>query len=185
MAENSKRSPSGEHRPFRTSLTAQAAAQTVIAAARESGVLDDGALVVDPALAEMEKALFAGMFKAVARRGVPSLTADEFSSMFHFVFARAAEAASACWSKRPFETGTDGLFDGKTPFYADDALKGYIHAQEFPVKCAQRCWDNLAAVAAAGGSDCDPLLPLFEALKWCFRIGCHASLRFLEERHRA
>ncbi|MBQ6352474.1 MAG: hypothetical protein IJJ28_04325 [Lentisphaeria bacterium] len=171
-------------KPFRTSLQAQAAARMVIAAARESGVLDDGALVVDPALAEMEKALFAGMFKAVARRGTPDLTPDEFSSMFHFVFARAAEAATACWSGRPFETGTDGLFDGKTPFYADDALKGYIHAQEFPVRCAQRCWDELAegnlTGAASGGLD--PLLPLFEALKWCFRIGCHASLRFLERR---
>lgn len=168
-------------KPFRTSLAAQAAARIVIDAARENGIIGDGAMVVDPALAEMEKALFAGMFKAVARRGSPELTPDEFSSMFHFVFARAAEAATACWSRRPFETGTDGLFDGKTPFYADDALKGFIHAQEFPVQCAQRCWDHLAATGNATAGY-DPLLPLFEALKWCFRIGCHASLRFLERR---
>ena len=162
-------------RPFQTSLAAQQAALAVIETARECGLLD-GALVVDPALAEMEKSLFSGMFKAVARRGGAELTSDEFSSRFHFVVARSAEAAAACWSGRPFETGTDGLFDGKTPFYAPDELKGYIHDLDFPVRCAQKCWD----VYAAGTSGGDPLLKLFESLKWCFRIGCHASLRFLE-----
>ena len=91
----------------------------------------------------------------------------------------AAEAAAACWSGRPFETGTDGLFDGKTPFYAPDELKGYIHGLDFPVRCAQKCWDLYAAAPDAGG---EPLLKLFESLKWCFRIGCHASLRFLESK---
>ena len=176
MAETENH-PSGAARTFRTSLAAQAAARVVIGAARECGILDDGPLVVDPALAEIEKALFAAMFKAVARRGDAELTPDEFSSMFHFVFARSAEAAAACWSGRPFESGTDGLFDGKTPFYAPDELKGYVHDSAFPVRCAQSCWDLYAA--EAGG---DPLLRLFESLKWCFRIGCHASLRFLEKR---
>ena len=176
MGETDKRSSGA--RPFRTSLAAQSSAMVVINTARECGLLDDGGLVVDPALAEMEKALFAAMFKAVARRGGAELTADEFSSMFHFVTARAAEAAAACWSGRPFESGTDGLFDGKTPFYAPDELKGYVHGLDFPVRCAQNCWD---LYAAGGGGD--PLLKLFESLKWCFRIGCHASLRFLEKRH--
>lgn len=170
----------GESRPFRTSLAAQTAARLVVDTARSCGLLDDGALVVDPALAEMEKALFTGMFKAVARRGGAELSPEEFSSIFHFVFARSAEAATACWSGRPFETGTDGMFDGKTPFYADDALKGYIRELDFPVKCAQNCWDNFAAGKVS--AEYDPLFPLFEALKWCFRIGCHASLRFLEKR---
>ena len=174
MAEDRKTSAG---RPFQTSLAAQTAARAVVETARECGLLDDGGLVVDPALAEMEKALFTAMFKAVARRGGAELTADEFSSMFHFVTARAAEAATACWSGRPFETGTDGLFDGKTPFYASDELKGFIHGLDFPVRCAQKCWDLYAAAPDAEG---EPLLKLFESLKWCFRIGCHASLRFLE-----
>ena len=173
MADEKKAASGG--RPFQTSLAAQAAARVVIETARECGLLDDGGLVVDPALAEMEKALFAGMFKAVARRGGAELDPDEFSSMFHFVTARAAEAAAACWSGQAFETGTDGLFDGKTPFYAPDELKGYIHELDFPVRCAQNCWDLYASDKTG-----DPLLKLFESLKWCFRIGCHASLRFLE-----
>ena len=175
MAETEKDASAG--RGFQTSLAAQTAARIVVETARSCGLVDDGGLVVDPALAEMEKALFAGMFKAVARRGGAELSADEFSSMFHFVFARSAEAAVACWSGRPFETGTDGLFDGKTPFYAPDKLKGYIREQDFPVRCAQNCWDLYAAGTGGG----DPFLKLFESLKWCFRIGCHASLRVLEK----
>ena len=172
MAERDEKGAAA--REFRTSLAAQQAARVVVETARQCGLVD-GALVVDPALAEMEKSLFAAMFKVVARRGAAELTSDEFGSMFTFVFARAAEAATACWSKRPFETGTDGLFDGKTPFYAPDGLKGYVHGLDFPERCAQNCWDLYAAEGAG-----DPLLRLFESLKWCFRIGCHASLRFLE-----
>ena len=46
---------------------------------------------------------------------------------------------------------------------------------DFPVRCAQNCWDNFRR-----DSSCDPLLSLFEALKWCFRFGCHAGIAFLE-----
>jgi len=165
-------------RPFRTSLAAQSAARIAVETARRSGLLEAGeGLVVDPALAEMEKALFSAMFKAVARRGEAELSPDEFASMFHFVFARSAEAAAACWSGRPFETGTDGLFDGRTPFYADDALREYFKSLAFPGECAQNAWDWLSA-----SKQSDPLLALFESLKWCFRIGCHLGLVFLEKR---
>ncbi len=174
-----RNSPSGaEKRPFRTSLPAQEAARIVVETARRDGLLE-GALTVDPALAEMEKALFAAMFRAVAARGSAELTPEEFTSMFYFVFARAAEAVTACWSGRPFETGTDGLFDGKAPFYADDALRGYFKKLSFPGDCAQNCWDWFSAERAPG----EPLLSLFEALKWCFRCSCHAGFVFLERRH--
>ena len=177
MPDEKKTAPPAGGRPFQTSLAAQSAARAVIDAARRCGLVGDGPLAVDPALAEMEKALFSAMFKALARRGEAALGPEEFSSMFHFVFARAAEAACACWSGRPFETGTDGLFDGKIQFYADDALRGYFKEQNFPAECAQSCWDLLAAAPQR-----EPLLSLFEALKWCFRIGCHAGMEFLEKR---
>lgn len=172
-----KNGATAENRPFQTSLAAQAAARVVIETARRDGLLDGGAVTVDAALAGMEKALFSAMFKALARRGSAELTPEEFSSMFHFVFARSAEAACACWSDRPFETGTDGLFDGKTPFYADDALRGYFKELSFPADCAQNCWDLLTDEPPR-----EPLLSLFEALKWCFRLGCHAGIAFLERR---
>ena len=96
--------------------------------------------------------------------------------MFHFVFAKSAEAAVSCWSQRPFETDVQGLFDGNIPFYANDELGEFLKAQNFPAECAQNCWDNIRRDAG-----CDPLLSLFEALKWCFRFGCHAGIAFLEQ----
>ena len=177
MPETRKNADHAADRPFRTSLAAQAAARTVVETARRAGLLDGGAVAVDPALAEMEKALFSAMFKALARRGAAELSPDEFSSMFHFVFARSAEAACACLSGRPFETGTDGLFDGRTPFYADDALGSYFKGLSFPADCARNCWELLTREPPR-----EPLLSLFEALKWCFRLGCHAGIAFLERR---
>ena len=164
-------------RPFTTSLAAQHAARIVIETARKCGLWDGGALAVDPALAGMEKALFTGLFRAVAKRGGAELTAEEFSSMFHFVFAKSAEAAVSCWSRRPFETDVQGLFDGNIPFYANDELGEFLKAQNFPAECAQNCWDNFRR-----DRDADPLLSLFEALKWCFRFGCHAGIAFLERK---
>ncbi len=163
-------------RRFTTSLAAQHAARLVIETARKCGLWDGGALAVDPALAGMEKALFEGMFRAVAKRGDAELSAEEFSSMFHFVFAKAAEAAVSCWSERPFETDVQGLFDGNIPFYANDELGEFLKAQTFPAECAQNCWDNIRRDQPS-----DPLLSLFEALKWCFRFGCHAGIAFLEK----
>lgn len=172
---DSKRENGSVSPGFQTSVPAMRAAQIIIESAKSEGVIKDGGLIVDPALAEMEKALFAGIFKVLARRGDSQLSAEEFSSIFHFVFARAAEAACACWSGRPFETGTEGIFDGNIPYYVDESLQSFVRASTFPVKCAQNCWDLLPEV---GGSD--PLLALCEALKWCFRFGCHASLEILE-----
>ena len=163
-------------KPFSTSLAARLAARLVIETARKSGVWDGGALAVDPALAEMEKALFAGLFRAVAKRGGAELTAEEFASMFNFVFAKSAEAAVSCLGKRPFETDVQGLFDGNAPFYANDELGEYFKTLSFPGDCAQNCWDGFAQNAVR-----DPLLSLFEALKWCFRFGCHAGIAFLEK----
>ena len=67
---DAEKKPSG-NRPFQTSLAAQAAARVVIETARECGLLDDGGMVVDPALAEMEKALFAGILRSEPSRPLP------------------------------------------------------------------------------------------------------------------
>ncbi len=169
-------------REFSRSLLAQAAALSVVNAAKEGGWID-GPLAVDPVLAESEKALFLKMFDRLAtrRRQGEALSADEVSSLFTFVFARAAEAVTNLVNRQPDDFDMMGMFDGKVPIYADDKLTGYFKTLSFPTDCARAYWEWFHR-EAEGGAMCgvDPALPLFEALKWCFRISSHLAVRKLE-----
>ena len=81
---------------FSRSLAAQKAALCAVTAATELGLID-GAIAVDPRLAETEKTLMLKIMTAVSEKSSKSgsdLTADEISSMFTFVYARAAEAVT-------------------------------------------------------------------------------------------
>ena len=119
---------------FSRSLLAQAAALTVVDTARSAGLLERP-LAVDPVLAEAEKELFFKMFEQVAdrrRRNLHELSSDEVSSLFTFVFARAAEAATNLANRQPNRFETLGMFDGKVPLNADERLVGYFKKLTFP-----------------------------------------------------
>ena len=161
---------------FQRSIGAQKAALCVIETAKSAGFLE-GPITVAPMLAEAEKELFMKMFEAVNRRradGIDAITPDEISSMFSFVFARSAEAVTNMFNHQANNFDMMGLFDGKIPFYTDDDLTGYFKKQTFPVDCAQAYWDWYHAEYCNSGTD--PVLPLFEALKWTFRLGCHIAI---------
>ncbi len=169
---------------FSRSVAAQAAALAVIDAAKKSGILS-GPVATAPELAEAEKELFLGMFKQLgARRGTAaeSLTSDEVSSLFTFVYARAAEAAGNFLTRQPNRFEYLGMFDGKVPISADERLIGHFKSRsDFPTACAAAYWawyhDPAVQPELAG---VDPALPLFEALKWTFRISCHFAIEKLE-----
>ena len=78
-------------------------------------------------------------------------------------------------NKRKFEIEMLGLFDGKTPFYADERLAGYFKELDFPTECARGFWEYWHE-GGGSGSGADPVLLLAEALKWCFRLSCHIAL---------
>ena len=107
---------------FSRSLGAQHAAMVVIEAAKK-GELIDGPVFTAPELAEAEKELILKILNAVAekrRRDGDALDDETVSSMFTFVFARAAEAVTNYANSRPNEFSMMGLFDGKAPLYADE-----------------------------------------------------------------
>src|SRR5574344_1570782 len=161
---------------FQRSLGAQMAAQCVIETAKKGGFLN-GPIAVEPALAESEHALFLKMFDAVKTRrdgGKHELTDDEVSSMFSFVFARSAEAVTNMLNRQPDKFEMIGLFDGKIPFSSDEDLTGYFKQQTFPTDCASAFWEWYHSEGIRHGHD--PILPLFEALKWTFRLGCHIAI---------
>ena len=169
---------------FTRSLPAQAAALSVINAAKEHGYLK-GALVADPVLAEAEKELFLAMFRQLSERHRPgggALSSDEVSSLFTFVFARAAEAVTNMVNHQPNKFDMLGMFDGKVPISADERLIGCFKKLDLPADCARAYWEWYHdGVDAGQRSGVDPVLPLFEALKWTFRISCTVAIEKLEE----
>lgn len=162
---------------FSRSLAAQKSALCVIVAAKELGLID-GAIAVDERLAESEKELMLKIISAVKeRKSDGEITADEISSMFTFVYARAAEAVTNLANHQENNFDMMGLFDGKVPLCAEDILTGYFKKLDFPTVCARNFWNYYEE----GLDNSDPALALYESLKWCFRLSCHLAVRCLEE----
>ena len=97
--------------------------------------------------------------------------------MFTFVLAKAAEIVTAYICGRSDEPSLDGLFDGKIPVYADDGVMAFCRQCGWPSAAGTAFWN-----ADRGGGD--PLLTLFEALKWTFRIAEHIIIIHIEESNR-
>ncbi len=166
---------------FITSLPAQAAARCMIDTARAAGILS-GALSVSPRLADAEKALFIKMLAAVDERRKKhgdSLEADEVSSLFTFVFAKAAEFVTNMYNHKEDKIELTGMFDGRIPIYADDRITIEFKSSAFPFNCAENYlqWVENDSQYLIG---CDMVLLLFEALKWCFRLSCHYAVAIVE-----
>lgn len=163
-------------------ITAQNAAQIIVDCARENGYLD-GPLACIPSLAEEEKKLFIRMFgelrKHLAGSGRAELTPDEISSLFTFLLAKAAELTVFYVSGKEEEVSLLGMFDGKIPLYADDRLLGFCRSCTWPKEAAEAFLSNPPVPDEDDPGD--PLLVLFEALKWSFRISAHLVIGFLED----
>jgi len=169
---------------FVTSIPAQAAARCIIETARSLELLDRP-IAVSNELADAEKILIVKMFKKMdehIKSHGEQLPADEISSLFTFVFAKAAEAVTNMFNHKEQSFDLTGMFDGRIPLYADDAITAEFKNSQFPFLCAQNYLDftEIEADALAG---CDPLLLLFEALKWCFRLSCHLAITVIENHH--
>ena len=160
---------------------AQAVAQTMVDCARENGYMD-GPLASIPELAEEERKLFIRMFGELRthlkRAGRGELLQEEISSLFTFVFAKAAEAVELYLAGKREDVSMLGMFDGKIPLYADDRVLVFCRKCTWPKEAAEAFLDRAPEDAAEGG---DPLLELFEALKWAFRISEHLLVEFLED----
>ena len=164
--------------------TAQNAAQIIVDCARENGYLD-GPLSCIPALAEEEKKLFIRMFGELRKHletvNRAELTPEEISSLFTFLLAKAAELTIFHVSGKQEEVSLLGMFDGKIPVYADDRLLGFCRSCTWPGEAAEAFLSHPPVLEE--DEDGNPLLVLFEALKWSFRISCHLVIGFLEDTH--
>lgn len=166
---------------FVTSVPAQAVARCIIETARSLNMLDQPIAVSDE-LANAEKALIVKMFQHMdehIKKHGEELQPDEISSLFTFVFAKAAEAVTNMFNHKEQTFDLTGMFDGRIPLYADDSVTAEFKSSRFPFLCAEN-YLQFTKDFAGDIAGCDPLLLLFEALKWCFRLSCHLAIVVVE-----
>lgn len=163
---------------FSRSIAAQNAGRCVIDAARKSGLLDKP-VAVAPEFAESEKKLLIKILAEI--KGKESFSTDEIASLFNFVFAKSAETVTNFANHRPDEFDLMGLLDGKAPICAEEKLTDRFKRSDFAGNAAQNFWDFMQSADAP--ADEEKFFALAEALKWCFRLGCHYAVTILEENH--
>ena len=164
---------------FTTSIAARKAAVCIINAARERGFID-GPLITAPELGEIEKQLFLKMFAALPGNGKITdcaLSSAQMSSLFTFVFAKAAETAAQLYEGvDKVELETEGMFSLSVPIAAGELLNNYSADLDFPSVCLERFLE-----LSEEEDFSEPFYSLFEALKWCFRISFHIFWDYLEQ----
>ena len=166
---------------FVRSIAAQRAASIIVETARKAGLLEE-AVAISPRLAEAEKGLIIKMLSSIhdrlERNPDTELSADEVGSLFTIVFAKAAEAVTKMYNNQADKFELAGMLDGRIPIYADDNITSEFKSSDFPAECAA---NYLSWVQEEGTKlDSDPVLLLFEALKWCFRLSCHYANTVVE-----
>ncbi len=156
-------------------------ARAMVGAARREGYLVEGEpMLSSPELAEAEKILFVKMFAELKRHlreaGRMELAEDEIAALFNFAFGKGAEQAYNYLSGQKPEFDIAGMFQPRVALYVDDRLMNFLK--------------NTPAAAVLGGAFVDhqrqhpgeePILALFEALKWTSRIGAHLALGLMED----
>lgn len=163
----------------------QQIAKVMIARAETDGYLN-GPLIVIEQLADWEKNIFVFMFKEVEKylsyKKERVLSPDEIVSMFTYVFAKAGEAVTTWYNDQEFTFDAHGIFDGKIPMYNDEKLLQYFKTVNLAANMAD-AFGNWSSENAdfCSKNNIDPALPLFEALKWTWRVSINLTIDYLEE----
>ena len=160
-----------------------AVARCIVAAAQGAGYLVEGEPVQSaPELTQLEKPLFINMFKALREHlqtvNRMELTDEEIASMFNFAVGKGAEMAFNFIGNQQQDSHVNGLFDSRMSLYVDDRLMNFLKAEPIAAKLGGAFVDF-----KVDNPESDPILSLFEALKWTMRISSHLTFKFLE-RHR-
>ena len=155
-------------------------AQAIIAAAQEYGYFLEGEpLRSAPELVELEKPLFVGMFKAFKEHlqsvNRMELDAEEISCMFNLAVGKGAEMAFNFVNGQEQDIKLDGLFKLRVSLYVDDRLMNFLKSEPVAANLGGAFVDFQSE-----NSDVDPVLGLFEALKWSMRIAEHLTFKFIE-----
>ncbi|QSH41687.1 hypothetical protein P0136_06750 [Lentisphaerota bacterium ZTH] len=160
-------------------------ALAIVNCAAKNGYIE-GQIAVIEELADYEKELFKFMLvetrKFLDRECRQEISGEEIISLFTYVSAKAGEAVS-CWvNGQTPEFSSHGMFDGKVPMYSDDKVMAYFKTLELPSDMAKTfsnwCRENPDFCSE---NHLDPIIPLFEALKWTWRIAVNLTVCLLEK----
>lgn len=159
-------------------------AKCMIAAARAAGyLLEDEAMRTAPELAALEKPLFVNMFKELRdhlqKVNRMELTDDEVASLFNFAVGKGADMAHNFMSDQAQDTNVTGMFSSRISLYVDDRLMNFLKAEPIAANLGGAFVDF-----QRDNPQTDPILGLFEALKWTLRITEHLTMKFIERLHR-
>lgn len=159
---------------------AEAVARAMIAAALRNGYLEAGEAVLSaPELAAAEKELFLRMFAELKRHlqqsGRAELSEDEIASLFNYAFGKGAEQAYNHLSGQKQEFDVAGMFQSRVALYVDDRLMNFLKTTP-----AAAVLGGVFLDFQNGNPGVEPILALFEALKWTLRIGTHLALKLME-----
>ena len=153
--------------------------KAMINCAVENGYFNGVNLDLIEELAEVEKNFFIEMFRRLEKYRTDNkrneLNTNEISSLFSFVFARSVEAVANYNNDSKQDFDFMGMFDGKIPFYSDDKLISFAKKSLFPKFMAE----GFLNFMEENGSDINPVLALFEALKWTWRFSQHLAIQEL------
>lgn len=153
--------------------------KAMINCAVENGYFDGVNLDLIEELAEVEKNFFIEMFRRLEKYRTDNkrneLNTNEISSLFSFVFARSVEAVANYNNDSKQDFDFMGMFDGKIPFYSDDKLISFAKKSLFPKFMAE----GFLNFMEENDSDINPVLALFEALKWTWRFSQHLAIQEL------
>ena len=155
-------------------------AQAIVTAACQAGyIVEDEPMQSAPELAALEKTLFIKMFQAfkdhLQGAGRLTLTEDEIASMFNFAVGKGAEMAYNFMSNQKQDEHINGLFDSRISLYVDDRLMNFLKAEPIGAKLGGAFVDY-----SSENPEIDPVLGLFEALKWTLRITEHLTLKLIQ-----
>ena len=163
-----------------TNQDALLVAKAIVTASRQAGyIVEDEAIQSSPELAALEKPLFIKIFQAFKEHlqaaGRMELTLDEISSMFNFAVGKGAEMAYNFMSGQKQDDHINGLFDSRVSLYVDDRLMNFLKAEPIASKLGGAFVD-----CRSENPGIDPVLALFEALKWTLRIAEHLTLKLIQ-----
>ena len=156
-------------------------ARVIVEAARRSGYLAEGEPMNSaPELAALEKPLFVKMFQALKEHlqnvNRMELTDDEISSMFNFAVGKGADMAYNFMSDQKQDDNVIGLFDSRISLYVDDRLMNFLKAEPIAAKLGGAFVDFQNENPSE-----EPVLALFEALKWTLRITEHLTIKLIQK----